>query len=62
MLGSATLAASNEWQSTYVSLHVSWEHTYLSSLGEADGGNIICHAKSACGKTCLMNCILYMYS
>lgn len=29
------------------SLHVSWEHTYLSSLGEAEGVNIISHAKSA---------------
>lgn len=28
------------------SVHVSWEHTYLSSLGEA-GGNIISHAKRA---------------
>ncbi|KAL4625562.1 hypothetical protein ACB092_05G035400 [Castanea dentata] len=28
------------------SLHVSWEHTYLSSFGEAEGGNIIGHAKS----------------
>ena len=28
------------------SLHMSWEHTYLSSFGEAEGGNIIGHAKS----------------
>ena len=28
------------------SLHVSWEHTYLSSFGEAEGGNIIDQAKS----------------
>lgn len=28
------------------SLQISWEHTYLSSLGEAEGENIISHAKN----------------
>ncbi|OMO78608.1 hypothetical protein CCACVL1_14268 [Corchorus capsularis] len=29
------------------SLEISWEHTYLSSLGEAEGVNIVKHAKNA---------------
>ncbi|XP_010261987.1 PREDICTED: midasin isoform X2 [Nelumbo nucifera] len=30
------------------SLHLSWEHTYLSSLGEAEGRDIVMHGKLSC--------------